>query len=119
MWQQQIRRKSLGSFTLQLLTLTTLFQFDSSDSWLALRILLMPMSIVASGISTFEISAATAALTHVFLGIDEVGMEIENVIQLLPLQQLAETIRSGRRRYAPSRDAVVIRSCCGTNHVGS
>lgn len=55
----------------------------------------MPASLVSSGLlSTFGVMAATFAATYVLVGIDEVGMEIENSFQLLPLQQLAAAVQN-------------------------
>lgn len=57
---------------------------------MSLWLLLLPISLIsAAGLKTFGVAFATTIAAYVFVGLDEVGMEIENVFQLLPLQQLA------------------------------
>lgn len=52
-------------------------------------LVLMPVGLVASSMSWINTVVISAIATYVFVGIDEVGMEVENAFQLLPLQQLA------------------------------
>jgi putative membrane protein len=68
-------------------------------------VLLLPMSLLSSpGLSTLGISIATAVGTYVLVGIDEVGMEIENVFQMLPLQQLAGAVQNDvRDQFIPKQ----------------
>jgi predicted membrane chloride channel (bestrophin family) len=47
--------------------------------------------------STISIVIATAISSYVLIGIDEVGMEIENAFQLLPLQQLSANLQNAVR----------------------
>jgi predicted membrane chloride channel (bestrophin family) len=63
------------------------------------------MSLLSSpGLSTLGISIATAVGTYVLVGIDEVGMEIENVFQMLPLQQLAGAVQNDvRDQFIPKQ----------------
>eukprot|EP00579_Thalassiosira_antarctica_P009309 CAMPEP_0201883508 /NCGR_PEP_ID=MMETSP0902-20130614/15868_1 /ASSEMBLY_ACC=CAM_ASM_000551 /TAXON_ID=420261 /ORGANISM="Thalassiosira antarctica, Strain CCMP982" /LENGTH=451 /DNA_ID=CAMNT_0048412317 /DNA_START=60 /DNA_END=1413 /DNA_ORIENTATION=+ len=57
---------------------------------LSLWILLLPVSLISSGVSTVAgVACATTVAAYVFIGLDEVGMEIENVFQIMPMQQLA------------------------------
>jgi len=49
----------------------------------------MPIGIVASSSSLLGAVLISAIASYVFVGIDQVGMEIENSFSLLPLQQLA------------------------------
>lgn len=62
-----------------------------------LWLLLMPMSLICLGLSTAGVSIATAVAAYVLVGLDEVGMEIENAFQLLPLQQLAAATQNAVR----------------------
>ena len=51
---------------------------------------LLPVSLLAAGrLETWGVALVTTIAAYVFVGLDEVGMEIENAFQLLPLQQLA------------------------------
>lgn len=57
---------------------------------ISLWILLLPVSLISSGVSTVAgVACATTVAAYVFVGLDEVGMEIENVFQIMPMQQLA------------------------------
>lgn len=59
---------------------------------MAMWLLLLPVSLIATSggrLSTVGVSCASTVAAYVFVGLDDVGMEIENVFQLLPLQQLA------------------------------
>jgi predicted membrane chloride channel (bestrophin family) len=56
---------------------------------MSLWLLLLPVSLIAINLKTVGVAFATTIAAYVFIGLDEVGMEIENVFQLLPLQQLA------------------------------
>jgi len=60
-----------------------------SSRVMTLWALLMPMSLLSAGLSTFGVVFATTVAAGVFIGLDEVGTKIENVFQLMPLQQLA------------------------------
>jgi predicted membrane chloride channel (bestrophin family) len=62
-----------------------------------LWLFLLPMSLAALNLHTLGIMLPTAVATYVLVGIDEVGMEIENAFQLLPLQQLAAAAQNGVR----------------------
>lgn len=57
---------------------------------MSLWLLLLPVSLIATAhLKTLGVAFVTMVAAYVFVGLDEVGMEIENVFQLLPLQQLA------------------------------
>jgi predicted membrane chloride channel (bestrophin family) len=74
---------------------------------LTIWILLMPMSFIAMGLSTAAVSASSAVASYVLIGIDEVGMEIENVFTLLPLQQLAGAVQNDvRDQFVPDMPEV-------------
>eukprot|EP00984_Skeletonema_dohrnii_P018597 scaffold8718_cov110-Skeletonema_dohrnii-CCMP3373.AAC.1 len=60
---------------------------------MSLWLLLLPISLVTSIGATSTTVITTALSAYVFVGLDEVGMEIENVFQLLPLQQLAAAVQ--------------------------
>ena len=60
---------------------------------MSLWLLLLPVSLVTSIGPTATTVITTALAAYVFVGLDEVGMEIENVFQLLPLQQLAAAVQ--------------------------
>ena len=55
---------------------------------------LLPFGLVASGIPSLGTALASASISYMLIGIDEIGMEIENPFQLLPLQQLAGAIQT-------------------------
>lgn len=59
-----------------------------------LWIFFMPAALVSAGLSTFGVMTTTLTATYVLVGLDEVGMEIENSFQLLPLQQLAAAVQT-------------------------
>lgn len=64
---------------------------------MSLWLLLLPVSLVSSiGPSSTTVITTTLA-AYVFVGLDEVGMEIENVFQLLPLQQIAAAVQNDVR----------------------
>ena len=57
---------------------------------MSLWLLLLPVSLIAAAqLRTLGVAFVTSIAAYVFIGLDEVGMEIENVFRLLPLQQLA------------------------------
>jgi predicted membrane chloride channel (bestrophin family) len=62
-----------------------------------LWLLLLPMSLMTMNLSLAGVVLPTAVATYVLVGIDEVGIEIENAFWLLPLQQLATTAQNGVR----------------------
>jgi len=55
---------------------------------------LLPFGLVASGIPSLGTALASASISYMLIGIDEIGMEIENPFPLLPLQQLAGVIQT-------------------------
>jgi putative membrane protein len=61
---------------------------------MSLWLLLLPMNLVALGLTTSAVIVATMIASYVFIGIDEVGMEIERPSSLLPLQQLSGMIQN-------------------------
>jgi predicted membrane chloride channel (bestrophin family) len=52
---------------------------------------------MSMNLSVAGVVLPTAVATYVLVGIDEVGMEIENAFRLLPLQQLAAAAQNGVR----------------------
>lgn len=57
---------------------------------MSIWLLLLPVSLIAMAqLKTVSVAFATSTAAYVFVGLDEVGMEIEDVFQLLPIQQLA------------------------------
>lgn len=64
---------------------------------MSLWLFLLPMNLVALGLTTSGVIVATMIASYVFIGIDEVGMEIERPSVLLPLQQLAGSIQNAIR----------------------
>jgi putative membrane protein len=67
---------------------------------MSLWLFLMPINLVALGLTTSGVIIATMIASYVFIGIDEVGMEIERPSSLLPLQQLAGNIQNAVRDQA-------------------
>ena len=64
---------------------------------MVLSLLILPVSLVAAKLSTTGVVLATTIASYVLIGIDEVGMEIENAFQLLPIQQLASAVQAAVR----------------------
>jgi putative membrane protein len=64
---------------------------------MALWSFLMPINLVALGFTTSGVILATTISSYVFIGIDEVGMEIERPSLLLPLQELAGGLQNAVR----------------------
>jgi putative membrane protein len=64
---------------------------------MVLSLLILPVSLVAAKLNTAGVVLATTIASYVLIGIDEVGMEIENAFQLLPIQQLASTVQAAVR----------------------
>jgi ion channel-forming bestrophin family protein len=62
---------------------------------LVLQFVFMPISLVAAMplASVMGIALATMIAAYVFMGIDEVGIEIERVFTLMPLQQLCASLQ--------------------------
>lgn len=60
---------------------------------MSLWLLLLPVSLVTTIGPTSTAIITTTLAAYVFVGLDEVGMEIENCFQLLPLQQLAAAVQ--------------------------
>ncbi|GAX24511.1 hypothetical protein FisN_18Lh063 [Fistulifera solaris] len=60
-------------------------------------LLVTPMSLIASGLPTITVALTTTLGAYVLIGIDEVGMEIENAFALLPLQQLCGSAQNDIR----------------------
>ena len=58
---------------------------------------MFPISLLSAGVSPIGTIVASTIASYVFIGIDEVGMEIENAFQLLPLQQLAAASQNAVR----------------------
>jgi predicted membrane chloride channel (bestrophin family) len=56
--------------------------------------------LVALGLTTSGVIVATMIAAYTFIGLDEVGMEIERPSVLLPLQQLAASIQNAVRDQA-------------------
>lgn len=68
--------------------------------WIAL----MPCSLISMGLSKWGVVGATTIAAYVLIGLDEVGVEIENAFQLLPLQQLASRVHQGvRNQFVPEK----------------
>jgi putative membrane protein len=72
---------------------------------MVLSLLILPVSLVAAKLSTTGVVLATTIASYVLIGIDEVGMEIENAFQLLPIQQLASAVQAAvRNQFLPIGD---------------
>jgi len=54
----------------------------------------LPFAFVAGGTPSLGIAVASALVSYVIIGIDEIGMEMENPFPLLPLQQLASNFQN-------------------------
>jgi ion channel-forming bestrophin family protein len=58
---------------------------------LCLFLFLLPINFAGSKTSPAALLLGVAAITYVLVGIDEIGLEIEYVFPLLPMQQMAST----------------------------
>ena len=54
---------------------------------------LLPFSLVASGSPSLGAMVASALASYVLVGIDEIGMEVENPFPVLPMQQLCGALQ--------------------------
>ena len=55
---------------------------------------ILPFALVATGTPSLGAAVASALVSYVIVGVDEIGMEIENPFPLLPLQQLCGAFQS-------------------------
>lgn len=63
---------------------------------LCLFLCFLPLALVSSGIqSPIAILLIVTFLSYIFVGIDEIGVEVENPFPLLPMFSLATTLKSG------------------------
>jgi putative membrane protein len=67
---------------------------------MSLWLFFLPINLVALGLTTSGVIVATMIAAYTFIGLDEVGMEIERPSVLLPLQQLAASIQNAVRDQA-------------------
>ena len=64
-----------------------------SSRILCLYLTLLPLGLVGSGITPAAIVLQTALVAYVFIGIDEISMEIEDPFRLLPLFSLSSNLQ--------------------------
>jgi len=64
---------------------------------LCMWLFLMPISLIGAGLSFTGVVAATILSSYVLIGIDEVGMEIEEAFSMLPLQELSGAVQNDVR----------------------
>jgi predicted membrane chloride channel (bestrophin family) len=62
---------------------------------LCLFLCCLPLALVSSGISPIAILVVVTFLSYIFVGIDEIGVEMENPFPILPMFSLATTLKSG------------------------
>ena len=62
---------------------------------LCLFLCCLPLALVSSDISPIAILVVVTFLSYIFVGIDEIGVEMENPFPLLPMFSLATTLKSG------------------------
>ena len=55
---------------------------------IVLYLVILPVGLVAYGITTLRVIVASSLVSYILTGIDEIGMDIENSFPLFPLQQL-------------------------------
>lgn len=61
---------------------------------MCMYLILLPFALVFSTPSLGAVVASSTLVSYVLIGIDEIGMEIENPFQLLPLQQLCGALQT-------------------------
>jgi len=54
---------------------------------------LLPFSLLGFGISMFAVIITCALTTYIMVGIDEIGLEIENALAILPMHSLCQTMQ--------------------------
>ena len=55
---------------------------------------ILPFALVSNGLPSLGSTAASALVSYVIIGVDEIGMEVENPFPLLPLQQLCSALQN-------------------------
>jgi putative membrane protein len=61
---------------------------------MVMYLFLLPFALVAGGTPSMGTAVASALVSYVIIGIDEIGMEMENPFPLLPLQQLSSNLQN-------------------------
>ena len=61
---------------------------------MCLFLAILPLSSVASGMPSLGSMLASAIVSYVLIGVDEIGMEVENPFPLLPLQQMSAGLQN-------------------------
>jgi len=61
---------------------------------MCLYLCILPLASVASGMPSLGSMLASAIVSYVLVGVDEIGMEVENPFPLLPLQQMSAGLQS-------------------------
>ena len=61
---------------------------------MCLFLAIFPLSSVASGMPSLGSMLASAIVSYVLIGVDEIGMEVENPFPLLPLQQMSAGLQN-------------------------
>ena len=61
---------------------------------MCLFLAILPLSSVASGMPSLGSMIASAIVSYVLIGVDEIGMEVENPFPLLPLQQMSAGLQN-------------------------
>jgi len=59
---------------------------------LILYLSVLPVALVGMGISTLAVVVTVAMTSYILIGIDEIGLEIEHPIPLMPLYGLSKSI---------------------------
>ena len=60
---------------------------------MCLYLMIFPLASVASGMPSLGCMIASAIVSYVLVGVDEIGMEVENPMPLLPLQQMSSYLQ--------------------------
>mmetsp|Transcript_45385 Transcript_45385/g.110386 ORF Transcript_45385/g.110386 Transcript_45385/m.110386 type:complete len:488 (-) Transcript_45385:88-1551(-) len=60
---------------------------------MCLYLMILPLASVASGMPPLGCMVASAIISYVLVGVDEIGMEVENPMPLLPLQQMSSYLQ--------------------------
>ncbi|KAL7529208.1 hypothetical protein ACHAXR_007125 [Thalassiosira sp. AJA248-18] len=55
---------------------------------------ILPFALVASGTPSLGVVVASAIASYVLIGVDEIGMEVENPFPMMPLQQLSSAFQN-------------------------
>mmetsp|Transcript_26933 Transcript_26933/g.40448 ORF Transcript_26933/g.40448 Transcript_26933/m.40448 type:complete len:517 (-) Transcript_26933:193-1743(-) len=73
---------------------------------LVLYLSVLPVALVGMGISTLAVVVTVAIASYILIGIDEIGLEIENPFPLMPLYRLSKSIQKEVERQVMMMEGI-------------